>query len=359
MSSTRTLMATTAMIASLAFGGTLFGGQAMAIEEGPYVAGGIGLHKPRTNDVTIGGTATEVDIKNGIVGLGAVGWKWAEGFRTEFELGYRDANVDTVGPFDASGSQDTITTMGNLLFDIDTGTDLTVSIGAGVGLAWTGWETVSTSATAPAFFDGNERDFAYQGIVGASFPITERLDFTLDYRYLNSTGLDYSSVPAGLTALDHDNRSHNIVVGLRFALWEPKPEPTPVAQPAPPPPAPAPAPAPMPEPKGPEKFIVFFDFDKSNLTGIAANIVNDAAAYASREGSARITATGHADRAGSTAYNMGLSERRAQAVKAELVSRGIPENEIVILWKGESDNLVPTNDGVREPQNRRVEIIID
>ncbi len=352
MSFTRTLMATTAMVAGLAVSG-----QAMAIEEGPYIAGGVGLHELRNNDVTIGGTSTEVDFKNSIVGIGAVGWKWAEGFRTEFELGYRDAKVDTIGPLFGTGSQDTLTTMGNLVFDIDTGTDLTVSIGAGVGVAWTGWNRVSTAAISPTFFDGNERDFAYQGIIGASFPVTERLDFTLDYRYLNSTGLDYGSVPAGLTAMDHDNRSHNIIVGLRFALWEPKPEPVKVAQPAPPPPAPAPAPAPAP--KAPERFVVFFDFDKSNLSGIAANIVNDAAKESNRVGSARITATGYADRAGSTAYNLGLSERRAQAVKAELIRQGISENEIVIMWKGEADNLVPTNDGVREPQNRRVEIIID
>lgn len=355
MSRTRTLMATTAMVTGLAFGGTLVSSHAMAVEEGPYISGGIGWHKPRTNDVTVGGTPFEADLDSGIVGIGALGWKWAEGFRTEFELGYREADVDSIANSAANGSQDIFSTMGNLVFDIDTGSDLTVSIGAGIGLAWTGWDTVST-ATTPVF-DGSESGFAYQGILGASYPITEQLDFTLDYRYLNSTGLDYDSVPAGTTAMDHDNRSHNIIVGLRFALWAPEPEPEPVvAQPAPPPP---PAPAPMPEPKGPEKFIVFFDFDKSNVSGVAANIINDAADYAQREGTARITATGHADRAGSTAYNLGLSERRAQAVKAELVRQGIDEDEIVIMWKGESENLVSTNDGVREPQNRRVEIIID
>ncbi|MDY0240902.1 MAG: OmpA family protein, partial [Rhodospirillaceae bacterium] len=56
------------------------------------------------------------------------------------------------------------------------------------------------------------------------------------------------------------------------------------------------------------------------------------------------------------AYNMALSLRRANAVKAELVKLGIPANEISVVGKGKADPLVPTADGVREPQNRRVQI---
>ena len=71
-----------------------------------------------------------------------------------------------------------------------------------------------------------------------------------------------------------------------------------------------------------------------------------------------IEATGHADRSGSDQYNMGLGLRRANAVKAELIKDGVPAANIVILSRGETMPLVQTADGVREPQNRRVEIVL-
>ena len=289
---------------SAGLGLALFGSGTTFAQESAYVAGGIGLHKPRTNDVTIGPSPAETKFKTGFIGLGAFGWGWEQGFRTELELGYRDSSASTISGTDASGSQDIFSTMGNLVFDIDTDSDLTVHVGAGIGLAWTGWNNVTTTTTP--VFDGTESKFAYQGILGASYPISDGLDLTFDYRYQNQTGLDYTSVPAGSTAMDHDNRSHNIIVGLRFALWgpdEPAPSPTP---------PPRPAPAPMPVSNLPETFIVFFDWDRSILTAEAQSIVRRAAAFADDEGAARINATGHADRSGPAAYNLTLSERRAR-----------------------------------------------
>lgn len=103
----------------------------------------------------------------------------------------------------------------------------------------------------------------------------------------------------------------------------------------------------------PEKFLVFFDFAKSNLTTDAKNTIAKAAKVT---GPARLIVVGHTDRAGPEDYNLRLSKRRADAVKAELVRLGVPANQITAEGRGEADPLVPTADGVREPQNRRVEI---
>jgi outer membrane protein OmpA-like peptidoglycan-associated protein len=64
-------------------------------------------------------------------------------------------------------------------------------------------------------------------------------------------------------------------------------------------------------------------------------------------------------RSGTERYNMALSLRRASVVKTLLVRDGVPENQIVILARGENENLVPTADGVREMLNRRVEIVLE
>ncbi len=119
-----------------------------------------------------------------------------------------------------------------------------------------------------------------------------------------------------------------------------------------PPPIQAPAPA-------PHSYLVFFDFNKSDLTPQAVEIVDTAAKNAGPAKVTQLTVTGHTDTVGSDAYNMRLSRRRAESVAAELEKDGIPSSEISIVAKGKRDLLVPTGDGVREPQNRRVQIVYE
>jgi len=129
-------------------------------------------------------------------------------------------------------------------------------------------------------------------------------------------------------------------------------EPPPPAAPYVPPPVQAVAPA-------PKSYLVFFDFNKSDLTPQAVQIVDQAASNAGPAKVTRLTVTGHTDTVGSDAYNMRLSRRRAESVAARLEKDGIPSSEIEIVAKGKRDLLVPTADGVREPQNRRVQIVYD
>ena len=105
-------------------------------------------------------------------------------------------------------------------------------------------------------------------------------------------------------------------------------------------------------------YMVFFDWDRSNISSQAATTIQQAAQAFKTTGNARITATGHTDTTGPDSYNMALSLRRANAVKNELVRDGVPDQAITVIGKGESQLLVPTGDNVREPQNRRVEIVI-
>jgi len=123
-------------------------------------------------------------------------------------------------------------------------------------------------------------------------------------------------------------------------------------------PAPAPAAAPQVATAAPKPFTVFFGFDDDGLTAAATKIIDDAVAMAEKLGIVDFSVTGHADRAGSEAYNLDLSLRRANAVRDALVQRGVKSSGISVGGRGEADLAVPTADGVREPANRRVEIIL-
>jgi len=144
--------------------------------------------------------------------------------------------------------------------------------------------------------------------------------------------------------------TYGVTVGFKFNQDAAPPPPAPL----PPPPAPPPPPPQAVCNKGP--YIVFFDWDKSDITPEAATILDSAiGAYANCE-SVPIMLAGYTDRSGSMQYNMGLSERRNASVHSYLTARGIPDGAITSQAFGESNPRVPTADGVRELQNRRVEI---
>jgi iron complex outermembrane receptor protein len=142
-----------------------------------------------------------------------------------------------------------------------------------------------------------------------------------------------------------------VMATVRYKFGGPsEPETAPAAYVPPPVQAPAPA---------PKSYLVFFDFNKSDLTPQAREIVDTAARNAETAKVTQLTVTGHTDTVGSDAYNMRLSRRRAESVASQLEKDGIAASEIEIVAKGKRDLLVPTADGVREPQNRRVQIVFD
>jgi Cu-Zn family superoxide dismutase len=105
-----------------------------------------------------------------------------------------------------------------------------------------------------------------------------------------------------------------------------------------------------------QPFRVFFDWGKPELTRDAEATLQQVVAAYQQGRPARIEVAGHTDRSGSAAHNLAASRRRAEAVKAHLAGKGIPAGVLTVSAYGESRPIVPTEDGVREAQNRRVEI---
>jgi outer membrane protein OmpA-like peptidoglycan-associated protein len=105
-------------------------------------------------------------------------------------------------------------------------------------------------------------------------------------------------------------------------------------------------------------FMLFFANDRATLGADNEAVVREAAAAAKANPDAKVTVAGHADATGNNAYNMTLSQRRAEAVREALLRDGINQASIAVVGRGEDQLLVSTKDGVREPKNRRVEIIV-
>ena len=345
---------------------------------GFYVGGGGGVNWTKDSDITLTDPSVpatlsgEAEFDTGWGAVGQVGYKglFLPGLRLEFEFNYRDNDLDKVtvdsvngvsisptelgalsGTSPVTGSVRSIAPMFNVLYDFNTGSPITPYLGAGVGPAWVKLKTSDGSSGS----SDTDVVFAYQGIAGIAYNITNNLSLWLDYRYFATQDPEWSFEDG--STVEGEYRNHTVMIGLRWFFGQPPAPPPPAPTPAIAP-APAPAPAPAAAPAAQRNFLVFFDWDKADITAEAQRVIEQAAASAKAGNVTRITATGHADRSGSDRYNQRLSERRGTNVKAALVRQGIPENQIAVVGKGETQPLVPTADGVREPQNRRVEIVL-
>jgi hypothetical protein len=305
------------------------------------------------------GSSINLQRDNGFVGLGSLGYAFGNGFRLELEGNYRHNGVDglsgTTASTSGAGAINSYGLMGNVLFDMDIGKPwLYPYLGGGVGYSWDQLSSARLNQTGTSFSAGDTSGgFTWQAIAGLSFPVSgvPGLSITAEYRYHSVVGNEtfHGSTPSGPGTLTLSTQSdHDFLLGVRYAFGvTPPPMPAPAAAAAP---APAPAPA--------RSYLVFFDWDKATLTARAQQIIKEAADNSTKVAYTRIEVNGYTDTSGTPQYNQGLSIRRADAVAAELVKDGVPKNVIAIQGFGETHLLVPTGPGVREPQNRRVEIII-
>ncbi len=320
-------------------------------------------------DLGAASNAIHVDHEYGYDVDGIVGYDFGP-FRAEFEAGYKDANLDKVsttvagvpgfngagqpvGAYEfADGNTRVLSFMVNGLADFGSEEGWGGYVGGGAGIARVKQSDYQLAKFGTAFVDDSDFKFAWQLIAGLRRAITTNIDVGLKYRFFNVDNVKTIAVTG--ERMKGDIRSHSLLASLIYNFGEPAAPPPP---PPPPPPPAEPAPPPPPPPVAtPGPFIVFFDWDKSDVTPEAASILDNAAAAYQQTGQASITLAGHADKSGSAQYNIGLSQRRADAAKAYLAGKGVPETAISTEAFGESRPLVETADGVREPQNRRVEI---
>ncbi len=288
--------------------------------------------------------SAEVDLEDGWLVDAGLGYAFANGFRAEAELARRTDEVD-VGQqeyeqyYYSSSSDNVIASslMLNGFYDFNRGGSVQPYVGLGAGYA------------KVQIGEADDSNWAWQALAGVAIPLSERMSLDVGYRYFNVDDLDYPGVS------DADYRHEAATIGLRyqFAAAAPAPAPAPI-------PAPAPEPAPIPPaPACPtSQFVVYFEWDRSNLNQEALATIDQAMARARQCNVSAVAIVGHTDASGSNAYNMPLSERRAAVVRDALVARGMSSAMMSMQARGESELAQPTRDGVREPLNRRTAVTI-
>ncbi|WP_271078938.1 OmpA family protein [Aurantiacibacter sp. MUD61] len=251
--------------------------------------------------------------------------------------------------------------MANALVDFGDADEAQFAIGGGIGRSWMDVESAIVGASVD-HLNTSDNEWAWQLLAEARLPVAERVDLGLRYRYFST--LEFEVEDSAGRATDFELRTHTLAATLTVYLGgrsEPHAEPVrmlPAPEPAPPPPPQLPRGHPSGFYTSCEKgpFIVFFNWDESEITPEAAAVLDVAISAYRRCDNIRVMLAGHADTSGPSAYNVRLSERRNAAVRDYLAGGGIPMTEMAAEAFGESLPRVPTADGVRELQNRRVEI---
>jgi OmpA-OmpF porin, OOP family len=295
---------------------------------GPYVSleGGTSIANPTGFENRTVGTSGKAYFRNSYAFASSVGYGFGDGFRVELAGNFYRNTVHKfsynsgLGQTLANGGMNTYGPMVNALYDIDIGLPIFPYVGAGAGYQWQKMNTDLTSE-----FDGiggTKGSFAYNIIAGIAYPLpwVPGLSATAEYKFMQLVeSRNYDNPVSGPGVWSHfgQSSSSTFLLGLRYQIFNP-------------PPAPPPAP----------------------------EIISEAAADSKTASVTTLQVSGFTDTSGTPEYNLGLSERRAKAVAAQLETDGVPASEIEIHAFGDTHLLVATGPGVREPQNRRVEIVL-
>src|SRR6185437_4320784 len=197
------------------------------------------------------------------------------------------------------------------------------------GVAFGGVGTTYLNIINAPFMSSNGIRTGWTAGAGLAYAITPNWELGAEYRYtdLGHKGSIFTGGLLGRPVTDRNEFNFSAVRAVLSYRFAPPPPPPPMA-------APMPAAAPAPAPAMARTFLVFFDFDKYNLTPDARRVIEAAAQSYKATGSARIDVSGYTDLAGTQAYNLRLSQRRADAVAAYLEKQGVPKNALDVKWFG-------------------------
>lgn len=353
---------------------------AQAADSNTYIGAHAGLNFPGDSTakvdfgsgIVLNGT---VDLDNGaeygvVIGQRFGGWKLeGEVQRGEFKV----ASVSLGGTQVGSGANGNyLTLMLNGYRTVYLSETTALFAGAGIGWGRMAFPNIAFDPSCNCFPKAAKGGFAYQFRGGIQQSVSDNVEFFAQYNRLFLPGTASSSTPG----VSYPKRNFGVAsMGLLFhfggaakAAAAPAPALAPAAPadaqaaadsmanaaPSSDPAAPAaPAAQPLPEP-----FLVYFGLNRAALSAEGTQTLDQAVAAFQQFQNVRIALVGGTDTTGSKGYNLQLSQKRLEAVKAYLLAKGIAADVLSAEAVGETKLMVETGDNKVEPRNRRVEINI-
>jgi OmpA-OmpF porin, OOP family len=356
--------------------------------DGPYagIEGGVNWQAPQdqnVGDLVIDRLHYKAGWTAGVVG----GYSFESGLRPELELDYR-RNKFSSDLFGSSGSHDHAdSALANIWYDFKAPSGLFSVVhpylGGGAGAV-----RFNNNTGALLGDDDNshyDTEFAYQAGAGIGFDVTPHLTLSLDYRHLwsNRGGFPAVLAPAlvGPVSLEQRYVANTALLSVRYSFGSEPAAPVPQAPLPPPPPAPpavvAPAPPPPPVVAAPpppcnppagfkvdanchiiDQVIVVravdFELNSSRLTTPAQQTLDQVAASLSAQPELKVEVQGYTDSTGALAYNMKLSQGRAESVKTYLISKGANGSSLTAHGYGPQNPIASNGTAEGRAQNRRV-----
>lgn len=355
--------------------------QAPAVAEvyGPYISGGA-LGQIVTDRDLSGAAVGDLDMNVGAGVTSALGYQFRNGMRLEAEIAYRRNDAEDFNGANVNGSLSTLGGLMNVVWEYDNPSGIYPYVGAGAGMAHV--QANDFNFGGGQTLDDGSSEFAWQGLAGVAFAVDPNLSLIAEYRYFRTGESDFTDSNGANISMRY--AAHSAMLGLRYRFGD-APElaraattdsaaaAMPAAQgpkqvsaprrlaPARPQAAPKPSPLPVAQAKAAASlrrtYVVFFALDSAQLGPEARQTVAEASDRARQDGTAVIELAGHTDRSGDAAYNLALSRKRADNTADEIRSHGV-QARLKVEGYGESQPLVPTQDGAFEPRNRRVEIVL-
>jgi outer membrane protein OmpA-like peptidoglycan-associated protein len=355
--------------------------------DGPYIGleGGLNWQDPKNlseNGGVIDTLHFNRDWAAGLVG----GYAFSGGWRPELEFDHRSNRLhrDTLG-LNTTGEQLADSLYANIWYDLKAPTGILSVIQpyAGVGTGTVRYDNHGATPTGIGTQSYYSTEFGYQVGAGIGFVLTPQLTMSIDYRDLATAHGQFADGGGARTEARYGARS--LLFGARYTFGTETPAEPPqvakVAPEAPPPPAPPPAPPPPPQvavlpppchaPAGfqvdadchiIEQVVVVraidFEFNSEQLTIPAQQTLGEVAGALAAQPELTVEIQGHTDSIGTEAYNLKLSQRRADAVKAFLVGHGVQESRLVARGYGKSQPQFSNDTAEGRAQNRRVAFAI-
>ena len=217
-------------IALLSVTAALLTGPAAAQAEGWYLGLGAGWDNPNNTHflVSNGGGNGSINTRDTAAYSGAVGYEWGSGWRLELEPSYTDPKVSS----GLHGDIQETSLFANLAYDIPLARWVSLTLGAGAGAAWVS-PSVKTAPPVISVASGSKTAFAWQGIAGFVFPVSDNFELQADYRYQGIGDTSHNSAFFAPSNIGFKNENNQVIMlSFRWYLHEAEAAPPPPPRPS-------------------------------------------------------------------------------------------------------------------------------